>query len=362
MNRQAQSRQPSPNPSAGDTGAAANSGAAGYGMSSIDAGDAAKHASNMAAGDTGAASASVAAGDTGAATNSGAAGDNVKYPDADNAAKPANHPAAGDTGAATNSGAAGDTAKPVSTGADANPISAGGAGGAGDGGAAGRLRALMDEIIQCRLCPRLVEYRELIGQRKRAAYADWDYWARPVPSFGDPTAPLLLLGLAPAAHGGNRTGRVFTGDSSATFLTGAMHQAGLANQPNSDHRDDGLQFRGVWVSPAVRCVPPQDKPTTQEQRTCLPYLVREMQSLPNLRVVLALGGIAFAAALRAFSEWSGQRCRAKFQHGAVYEFGEGLPHLMGCYHPSPRNTNTGRMTREMLLETLQRAQQLSRQG
>ena len=219
---------------------------------------------------------------------------------------------------------------------------------------------LMDEIIQCRQCARLVEYRELIGRRKRAAYADWDYWARPVPSFGDPEAPLLLLGLAPAAHGGNRTGRVFTGDSSATFLTGAMHQAGLANQPNSDHRDDGLQFRGVWVSPAVRCVPPQDKPTTQEQRTCLPYLVREMQSLPHLRVVLALGGIAFAAALRAFSEWSGERQRAKFQHGAVYEFGEGLPRLMGCYHPSPRNTNTGRMTREMLLETLQKAQQLSR--
>ena len=282
-----------------------------------------------------------ATGDTGAAISSGDAGDNVKYADADNDEKPAS---TGDTGAATNSGAAGDT------------------GAAANSGAGGRLRALMDEIIQCRQCARLVEYRELIGQRKRAAYADWDYWARPVPSFGDPEAPLLLLGLAPAAHGGNRTGRVFTGDSSATFLTGAMHQAGLANQPNSDHRDDGLQFRGVWVSPAVRCVPPQDKPTTQEQRTCLPYLVREMQSLPNLRVVLALGGIAFAAALRAFSEWGGQRCRAKFQHGAVYEFGDGLPRLLGCYHPSPRNTNTGRMTREMLLETLQKAQQLSREG
>ena len=243
-----------------------------------------------------------------------------------------------------------------------------GSGAAGDvghsenAGAGEQLRALMDEIIRCRLCPRLVEHRELIGQRKRAAYADWDYWARPVPSFGDPAAPLLLLGLAPAAHGGNRTGRVFTGDSSATFLTGVMHRAGLANQPNSDHREDGLQFRGVWVAPAVRCVPPQDKPTTQEQHTCRPYLVREMQSLPNLRVALALGSIAFAAALRAFSEWSGQRCRAKFQHGAVYEFGPNLPLLMGCYHPSPRNTNTGRLSPEMLLETLQKAQQLSREG
>ena len=311
MNRRAQGRQSLPGLVAGDTGAATDAGAGGDVVRSTEAGD---------------------------------AGDNVKYTDADNAEKPAR---AGNTGTATNSGDAGDSGVATNS---------------GDAGAAGRLQSLMEEIIQCRQCARLVEYRELIGQRKRAAYADWDYWARPVPSFGDPEAPLLLLGLAPAAHGGNRTGRVFTGDSSATFLTGAMHQAGLANQPNSDHRDDGLQFSGVWVAPAVRCVPPQDKPTTQEQRTCLPWLVREMQSLPNLRVVLALGGIAFAAALRAFSEWSGQRCRAKFQHGAVYEFGEGLPRLLGCYHPSPRNTNTGRMTREMLLETLQKAQQLSREG
>ena len=326
MNRRAQGRQSLPGLAAGDVEAA------------TDAGDAAKPTS------------AGAAGDAAKLANAGAAGD---------AAKPTDAGDAGDAAKPANAGAAGDAAKPANAGAagaDANLI------GAGDTGAGGRLRALMNEIIQCRQCARLVEYRELIGQRKRAAYADWDYWARPVPSFGDPEAPLLLLGLAPAAHGGNRTGRVFTGDSSATFLTGAMHQAGLANQPNSDHRDDGLQFRGVWVSPAVRCVPPQDKPTAQEQRTCLPYLVREMQSLPRLRVVLALGGIAFAAALRAFSEWGGQRCRAKFQHGAVYEFGEGLPRLMGCYHPSPRNTNTGRMTRAMLLETLQKAQQLSRAG
>ena len=218
---------------------------------------------------------------------------------------------------------------------------------------------LTGEIVACRNCARLVEHRERIGEVKRKSYADWDYWAKPVPSYGDPIAPLMVLGLAPAAHGGNRTGRVFTGDSSASFLVKAMHEAGLANQPVSEHRDDGLQYTGVYVCAAVRCVPPQDRPTPEEQRTCLPYLVREMQLLPNLRVVLALGQIAFQAALRALTEIAGRRLRAKFGHGEVFRFEPGLPMLAACYHPSPRNTNTGRLSMEQLVETLQMAKGLS---
>ncbi len=221
------------------------------------------------------------------------------------------------------------------------------------------LAELTGEIITCRLCDRLVEHRERIGEIKRKSYAHWDYWAKPVPSYGDPMARLMTLGLAPAAHGGNRTGRVFTGDSSAIFLVRAMHEAGLANQPISDHRDDGLEYTGAYVCAAVRCVPPQDRPTPEEQRTCLPYLVREMQLLPNLRVVLALGQIAFQAALRALTEIAGRRLRAKFSHGEVYRFEPGLPLLVACYHPSPRNTNTGRLSMEQLVETLRMAKRLS---
>ncbi len=227
-----------------------------------------------------------------------------------------------------------------------------------------RLSELTGEIIACRLCSRLVEHRERIGETKRASYTDWDYWAKPIPGFGDPLAPLLALGLAPAAHGGNRTGRVFTGDASAAFLVKAMHQAGLANQPISDHRHDGLEYRGVYVCAAVRCVPPQDRPTPEEQRTCLPWLVREMGLLPNLRVVLTLGQIAFQSALRALSaildgQGREQRLRGKFRHGEIYRFGLGLPAVVACYHPSPRNTNTGRLSMEQLVETLQKAKRLS---
>ena len=225
---------------------------------------------------------------------------------------------------------------------------------------------LMKEIIACRACSRLVEYREFIGQKKRASYADWEYWARPVPSFGDPTAPLMALGLAPAAHGGNRTGRVFTGDPSARFLTTAMHRAGLANQPTSEHRGDGLELRGVYVCAAVRCVPPGDRPTTGEQAACLPFLVREMRLMPNLKVVMALGQIAFQAALRALRELAppspdAGRLRAKFMHGEVYRFDPSLPALLGCYHPSPRNTNTGRLSMDQLTEALLQAKELSGQ-
>ncbi len=224
--------------------------------------------------------------------------------------------------------------------------------------AAEALREVTEEIISCRQCPRLVDHRERIGERKRASYSAWEYWAKPVPSFGDPAAPLMVLGLAPAAHGGNRTGRVFTGDASATFLIKAMYEAGLANQPASDHRDDGLEYTGVYVCAAVRCVPPQDRPTPEEQRTCLPYLVREMRLLPNLRVVLALGQIAFQAALRAMADLGAQGPRPKFKHGEVYRLGSGLPLLVACYHPSPRNTNTGRLSMEQLMEILKKAKRL----
>ena len=228
--------------------------------------------------------------------------------------------------------------------------------------AAEKLRELTSEIVACRRCPRLVEHRERIGETKRASYKDWDYWARPVPSFGDPAAPLMVLGLAPAAHGGNRTGRVFTGDASATFLVNAMYQAGLANQPLSDNREDGLEYTGAYVCAAVRCVPPGDRPTPEEQRTCLPYLAREMRTLPNLRVVLALGQIAFQAALRAMEELGVERPRAKFGHGAVYSLDAAAPLLVGCYHPSPRNTNTGRLNMEQLVETLKMAKGLAEEA
>jgi len=221
------------------------------------------------------------------------------------------------------------------------------------------LGALTREIIACRVCSRLVDWREKIGEQKRASYKDWDYWAKPVPSFGDLEASLVLLGLAPAAHGGNRTGRVFTGDSSATFLTAAMHKAGLANQPNSDHIDDGLKLRGVYVAAAVRCVPPGDKPTPEEQRSCLPYLARELNLLPNLKVVMALGHIAFRATLQTLGEMAGEKLRAKFRHGEVYRFGPSLPMMVASYHPSPRNTNTGVLSMDALVKVLDQAKKLS---
>ena len=222
------------------------------------------------------------------------------------------------------------------------------------------MAALTYEIVACRKCTRLVDWREKIGAEKRSAYRDWDYWAKPVPSFGDPEAPLVLLGLAPAAHGGNRTGRVFTGDPSASFLTAAMHRAGLANQPNSDHRHDGLTLTGVYVCAAVRCVPPGDRPTPEEQRACLPYLVRELNLLPNLKVIMVLGHIAFRAALQTLSEMASERVRGKFLHGEVYRFGPSLPMMVASYHPSPRNTNTGVLSMDALVKVLNQAKELSR--
>ena len=211
---------------------------------------------------------------------------------------------------------------------------------------------LHSRIVGCRRCTRLVEHREKIGTQKRASYKDWDYWAKPITGFGDPDACLLIVGLAPAAHGGNRTGRVFSGDSSANFLMSGLHEAGFANQPNSDHREDGLKLFRTYLTTAVRCVPPGDTPTVQEQRDCLPFMVEEMELLPKLTTVLALGHIAFQACLKALSQQYGETIRAKFGHGVWHEMPDCLPALVGSYHPSPRNTNTGRLTKESFMEVL----------
>jgi uracil-DNA glycosylase family 4 len=222
-----------------------------------------------------------------------------------------------------------------------------------DGPLSGALGALQRRVVACRACPRLVEHRELKAREKRPRYADWDYWGAPVPSHGDPQGRLLLVGLAPASHGANRTGRMFTGDPTADFLTTALHRAGLATQAASQHRGDGLELIDAYEVAVVRCAPPQDKPTAQEQRTCRSFLAEEMGLLLRIEAALAFGHIAFDNYLRALSERSGKPIRAVFRHGAHYDLGPGLPSLFACYHPSPRNTNTGRLTREALNDVLQ---------
>ena len=209
----------------------------------------------------------------------------------------------------------------------------------------------------CRQCPRLVAHREAVARDKRAAYAGQTYWGRPVPGFGDPNARLLVLGLAPAAHGGNRTGRIFTGDRSGDWLYGALWKAGFANQPTSVSRDDGLQLIDAWVSAAVRCAPPGNKPTPAERDTCEPYLVREIAALSRLRVVVALGGFAWASALRVLTPRP--RPTPRFGHGAEAEVGSVT--LLGCYHPSQQNTFTGRLTEPMIDAVFARARELVNQ-
>ena len=210
------------------------------------------------------------------------------------------------------------------------------------------LARLEREITACRACPRLVEWRERVARDKRASFAEWDYWGRPVPGFGDPDARLLVLGLAPAAHGGNRTGRVFTGDRSGDWLFGSLHRTGWANQPTSTDRGDGLKLRGAFVTAAVKCAPPANKPDTQERDTCFPFLLREIGSLPHLAVIVALGAFAWDVALRTAAARSGIRLSPKprFGHGA--ETGIGDLTLIGSYHPSQQNTFTGRLTEAML--------------
>jgi uracil-DNA glycosylase family 4 len=214
-------------------------------------------------------------------------------------------------------------------------------------------------IVDCFACPRLVAWRQLVAREKVARHRDKTYWARPVPGFGDPEARILLVGLAPAAHGGNRTGRVFTGDASGDFLFRALHVVGLANQPTSRRADDGLILRGVRVAAAVRCAPPANRPTPHEQDTCRPYLVREIELLPRLCVLVALGAIGWRAALQAL-EATGiaiPRPRPVFAHGAQIRLGGYT--LLGTFHPSQQNTFTGKLTAPMLEAVLGRAAALA---
>jgi uracil-DNA glycosylase family 4 len=215
------------------------------------------------------------------------------------------------------------------------------------------------EIGACCACPRLVAWRAAAAANPPARFRAETYWARPVPGFGDPNARVLLLGLAPAKDGGNRTGRVFTGDRSGDFLFAALHRVGLANQPASTHRGDGLNLRGAYVAAAVRCAPPGNKPLPDERDRCARFLHRELGLLPELRVIVALGAFAWAAALRAVEATGGAPVRplARFGHGA--EAAVGGYTLLGTYHPSQQNTFTGRLTPEMLDAVLRRARDLS---
>ncbi|WP_425953505.1 uracil-DNA glycosylase [Xylanimonas sp. McL0601] len=226
------------------------------------------------------------------------------------------------------------------------------------------LAALAGRLVQCRACPRLVAWREAAAANPRAAFRGQVYWARPVPGFGDDAARIAVVGLAPAADGANRTGRMFTGDRSGDFLFAALHRVGLANQPTATGLDDGLELTGVRLVAPVRCAPPANKPTPDERRRCGPWLARELELLaPTVRVVLALGAIGWDAALRTLEEqgWHVPRPRPKFAHAAAIPLGRpggGQVVLMGSFHPSPHNTFTGRLTPEMLDAVLTRAKEL----
>ncbi len=226
------------------------------------------------------------------------------------------------------------------------------------------LDALNATIVACRLCPRLVAYREEVARRRKPQFASWEYWGRPVPGFGDPRGRILLVGLAPAAHGGNRTGRMFTGDGSADFLTPALYRAGLASQPTSVSRDDGLRLRGLYMTASARCAPPDNKPLPSELANCRPYLLAELQALTRLRVIVALGQIAFNTVLAAAPVvgWRVPHPRPAFAHAATATLAGpgGRPIiLLASYHPSRQNTQTGRLTRAMLDRVMRRAAALA---
>ena len=217
------------------------------------------------------------------------------------------------------------------------------------------LAALEREVVSCRACPRLVEWRERVAREKRSAYRDWEYWGRPVPGFGDPEARVLVFGLAPAAHGANRTGRFFTGDRSGDFLFGGLHRTGFSDKAVSRTIDDDVRLDGLWITAAVRCAPPQNKPTPAERDTCLPYAAREL-ALLQAEVLVCLGAFAWGAALRLLDV----RPKPKFGHGA--EVRAGNLTLLGCYHPSQQNTFTGVLTPPMLDAVLLRARELTGGG
>ena len=216
------------------------------------------------------------------------------------------------------------------------------------------LAAVAEKVVECRACERLVAWREDVAREKRAAYKDEQYWGRPVPGFGDPTARVVLIGLAPGAHGANRTGRMFTGDRSGDWLYRALWQTGFANQPKSARRDDGLELTGAYITAPVKCAPPANKPTTEERDNCHPFLAQELAALTEAKVFVALGSFA-AREVAAFFDLSP---RPKFGHGACYSFGE-KKHLVCSYHPSQQNTFTGKLTEEMLRAVFKQARSLA---
>ncbi len=219
------------------------------------------------------------------------------------------------------------------------------------------LTSLNRAVIACAKCPRLIEHCRNVAQTKRRAYQDWDYWGKPVPSFGDPAASLVIVGLAPGAHGANRTGRMFTGDRSGDFLYRSLYRAGLASQPESNSRKDGLTLHDAWITAAAHCAPPDNKPTPEELRTCRPWLEKEFEALHNAKVVVALGKIAFDTCLAILKE-RGQITRVsdyKFGHGALHALD---PLLLCSYHPSQQNTSTGRLTQAMLDDVFLQASRL----
>ena len=221
------------------------------------------------------------------------------------------------------------------------------------------LRTLREQIIACCRCPRLVAHREAVAQDPPARFRGQRYWARPLPGFGDPKARLLVVGLAPAAHGGNRTGRMFSGDSSGQWLMEALYTAGFANQPTSTHLRDGLRLRDAYITAPVRCAPPANRPTPQELEACLPFLVRELELLSDVRVVVALGKFGFDAYLRAreIASRAVPKPRPRFRHGGVTRLPNGL-RLLVSYHPSQQNTFTGKLTRGMLRAVFRRAREI----
>ena len=215
------------------------------------------------------------------------------------------------------------------------------------------IKKIRNEIISCTRCTRLVEFRTKIAKEKRKSYMDWDYWGKPVPGYGDDNSKLLILGLAPAAHGGNRTGRVFTGDKSADFLFKCMHAAGLSNQPESIAFDDGLKLNG-FMSVAVKCVPPGDKPTAEERNNCASHLANEIECLSNMKIVIGLGKIGFESFLHYTRKSHDIKMKDfPFKHGVGYELPSGVT-LYGAYHPSPRNVNTKRITFDMMVKFLKK--------
>ena len=218
-----------------------------------------------------------------------------------------------------------------------------------------QLELLQQRVVACTRCPRLVRYCRKVAKEKRRMYRDWEYWGKPVPSFGDPKAELLILGLAPAAHGANRTGRMFTGDRSGDFLYRRLYEAGFASQPVSVSRYDGLELRNCYITASLRCAPPKNKPLPSEARNCRPYLEAELRLFPRVRAVLVLGRIAFEAYLRVLAsqhEDLPPHSTFKFAHGANFPLMKGLPRLFCSYHPSQQNTQTGRLTPEMFQKVL----------